>query len=58
MPLRGSGQLRSVGLYARDPGMDEEGARLTAEAILGTLTPAPKVPDDPPVATEPVSPLL
>jgi hypothetical protein len=44
------------------PGMDEEGARLAAEAVLGTLTPAPKVPDDPPVTnpvtTEPVSPLL
>jgi len=38
--------------------MDEEGARLTAEAVLGTLTPAPRVPDDPPVTTEPVPPLL
>jgi integrase len=28
------------------PGMDEDGARVAAEAILGTLTPAPEVPDD------------
>jgi integrase len=44
------------------PGMDAEGARLAAAAILGTVVPAPERPGDPPVTnpvtTGPVSPLL